>query len=61
MRALALQSAVGGMALNVLGMLLAAAGPLPSVAGAVDQEVVDVLAVVNTLRAAIPPRALSDC
>jgi heavy metal translocating P-type ATPase len=60
MRAIALQSAVGGMALSVLGMLLAAAGYLPPVAGAVAQEVIDVLAVANALRVAIPPRALSD-
>jgi heavy metal translocating P-type ATPase len=60
MRAIALQSAVGGMALSVLGMLLAAVGYLPPVAGAVAQEVIDVLAVVNALRAAFPPKALSD-
>jgi heavy metal translocating P-type ATPase len=60
MRTIALQSAVGGMALSVLGMVLAAAGLLPPVAGAVAQEVIDVLAVANALRAAIPPKALSD-
>jgi heavy metal translocating P-type ATPase len=60
MRTIALQSAVGGMALSVLGMLLAAAGLLPPVAGAVTQEVIDVLAVANALRVALPPRALSD-
>lgn len=60
MRAIALQSAVGGMALSVVGMVVAAAGYLPPVAGAVFQEVIDVVAVVNALRVAIPPRALSD-
>ena len=60
MRAIALQSAVGGMALSLLGMLLAALGLLPPVAGAVTQELIDVLAVVNALRVAIPPRSLSD-
>jgi heavy metal translocating P-type ATPase len=60
MRTIALQSAIGGMALSVLGMLLAAAGLLPPVAGAIAQEVIDVLAVANALRAAIPPKALSD-
>jgi heavy metal translocating P-type ATPase len=60
MRSVALQSAVGGMALSVIGMLLAAAGYLPPVAGAVMQEVIDVLAVVNALRVAFPPGALSD-
>lgn len=60
MRAIALQSAVGGMALSVLGMLAAAAGYLPPVAGALAQEIIDVLAVVNALRAAVAPRVLSD-
>jgi cation transport ATPase len=60
MRRIALQSAIGGMALSVVGMLVAAAGYLPPVAGAVTQEIIDVLAVVNALRVALPPKALSD-
>ena len=60
MRSIALQSAVGGMALSATGMLLASAGYLPPVAGAIVQEVIDVLAVVNALRVAIPPKSLSD-
>ena len=60
MRTIALQSAVGGMALSVGGMLLASTGWLTPVAGAVTQEVIDVLAVVNALRAALPPRHLTD-
>jgi len=60
MRSIALQSAVGGMALSVLGMLFAAAGYLPPVAGALAQEIIDVLAVANALRVALPPKALSD-
>jgi heavy metal translocating P-type ATPase len=60
MRRIALQSAVGGMALSVVGMLLAAAGYLPPVAGAVTQEIIDVAAVLNALRAALPPKALTD-
>jgi heavy metal translocating P-type ATPase len=60
MRSIALQSAVGGMALSAIGMLLAAAGYLPPVAGAIMQEVIDVLAVANALRVAIRPRMLSD-
>jgi heavy metal translocating P-type ATPase len=60
MRTIALQSAVGGMALSVVGMLFAAAGLLPPVAGAISQEVIDVFAVVNALRVAIPPRSLTD-
>jgi heavy metal translocating P-type ATPase len=60
LRAIALQSAVGGMALSVLGMILAAMGYLPPVAGAIAQEVIDVAAIVNSLRVAIPPRTLTD-
>ena len=60
MRRIALQSAVGGMVLSMVGMLIAAAGYLPPVAGAVTQEVIDVIAVVNALRVAIPPKSLID-
>jgi len=56
----ALQSAVAGMALSVIGMLLAAAGYLSPVAGAITQEVIDVLAVLNALRVALPPKSLTD-
>jgi cation transport ATPase len=60
MRRIALQSAVGGMALSVLGMLAAAAGFLPPVPGAILQEVIDVAAVLNALRAAWPPQSFTD-
>jgi P-type E1-E2 ATPase len=60
MRRIALQSAVGGMVLSVIGMLFAAAGYLPPVAGAITQEVIDVLAVLNALRVALPPKSLTD-
>jgi len=60
MRRVALQSAVGGMALSIIGMMLASAGYLPPVAGAVTQEVIDVVAVANALRAAVRPRKLTD-
>jgi P-type E1-E2 ATPase len=60
MRSIALQSAVGGMAASLVGMLLASAGYLPPVAGAILQEVIDVLAVLNALRVAWPPRQLAD-
>jgi heavy metal translocating P-type ATPase len=60
LRTVALQSAVGGMALSLVGMAVAAAGYLPPVAGAVLQEVIDVAAVVNALRVALPPRSLTD-
>jgi heavy metal translocating P-type ATPase len=51
MRSVALQSAVGGMALSVVGMFFAAAGYLPPVFGALTQEVIDLFAVLNALRA----------
>ncbi len=60
MRGIALQSAIGGMALSVGGMLLAALGLLTPLQGAISQEVIDVLAVLNALRAAFPPRELID-
>jgi len=60
LRAILLQSAVGGMALSLIGMGLAAAGYLPPVAGAILQEVVDVAAVLNALRVAFPPKSLTD-
>jgi heavy metal translocating P-type ATPase len=60
MRTIALQSAVGGMALSVGGMVLASVGWLTPVEGAVAQELIDVAAVVNALRAAVPPRRIYD-
>jgi len=60
MRRIALQSAVGGMALSVAGMLIAFGGWLPPVAGAVFQEVIDLAAVLNALRAAVAGGDLSD-
>jgi heavy metal translocating P-type ATPase len=60
MRRIALQSAVGGMALSIGGMLVAAAGYLPPVAGAILQEAIDVAVVFNALRMAIPPGRLTD-
>jgi len=60
MRIIALQSAVGGMTLSVIGMIFAATGHLSPVSGAITQEVIDVLAVLNALRAAFPPKVISD-
>jgi P-type E1-E2 ATPase len=60
MRIIALQSAVGGMGLSVIGMVFAATGHLTPVAGAITQEVIDVLAVLNALRAALPPKVIHD-
>ena len=60
MRAIALQSALGGMALSVVGMIAAAAGLLPALQGAVAQEIIDLLAVLNAVRVALPTRTMSD-
>ncbi|EMI43609.1 heavy metal translocating P-type ATPase [Rhodopirellula sp. SWK7] len=60
MRRIALQSAIGGMALSLVGMGFASAGYLPPVAGAICQEVIDVVAVLNALRVAIEPKTLID-
>ena len=60
MRTIALQSAVGGMVLSVVGMVFAAAGHLSPVSGAISQEVIDVLAVLNALRAAFAPKVIHD-
>lgn len=60
MRRIALQSALGGMILSVLGMGFAAAGYLSPVAGAICQELIDIAAVLNALRVALPQAALID-
>jgi cation transport ATPase len=48
------------MTLSVIGMIFAATGHLSPVSGAITQEVIDVLAVLNALRAAFPPKVISD-
>ena len=60
MRNIALQSAIGGMALSILGMLAAALGYLPPIGGAIGQEIIDLAAVLNAVRVALPPRFLVD-
>lgn len=60
MRKIALQSALGGMALSILGMMIAAFGFLPPVAGAISQEVIDVIAIMNSLRTIWKPKNISD-
>jgi heavy metal translocating P-type ATPase len=60
MRSIALESAVGGMALSVLGMVAAAFGYLPPIGGAIAQEVIDLVAVLNAVRVAIPTKNLTD-
>ncbi len=60
MRQIALQSAVGGMALSVCGMILAMMGWLHPVGGAIGQEIIDIVAVLNALRVSMLPKTLTD-
>lgn len=60
MRKIALQSALGGMALSIMGMVIAAFGFLPPVAGAISQEIIDVFAILNALRTIWKPAIMSD-
>jgi len=55
MRRIALQSALGGMSLSTVGMIVAACGLITPVVGAIAQECIDVFAVLNALRAAQEP------
>lgn len=49
-RKIALQSAVGGMMLSIIGMGFAAFGYINPVTGAILQELIDVFAIINSLR-----------
>lgn len=60
MRRIALESAVGGMALSIAGMIVAALGYLPPIGGAIAQELIDLAAVLNAVRVAFPGRHLTD-
>jgi len=60
LRRIALQSALGGMAASILGMIAAALGYLPPIWGAVGQELIDLLAVLNAVRVALPTENLQD-
>lgn len=60
LRHIALQCALGGMALSVLGMVFAALGYLSPVQGALAQEAIDLLAILNALRMAWRPKITID-
>jgi heavy metal translocating P-type ATPase len=49
-RKIALLSAIGGMTLSIIGMGFAAAGYISPVAGAILQEIIDIVAILNSLR-----------
>jgi cation transport ATPase len=44
----------------MIGMVMAAGGLLPPVAGAITQEIIDVAAVLNALRVTLPTKDLRD-
>ncbi len=50
-RFIALQSVIAGMGLSLVAMLVATSGVLAPVAGAVIQELIDVVVILNALRA----------
>lgn len=60
LRLIALQSAIGGMALSLIGMGFAAAGYISPVQAALLQEFIDVLAITNALRLSLGKRIETD-
>ena len=56
-RRIAVQAVVIGMGLSLVAMVAAASGLLPPAAGALVQEVIDVLAIGIALRAVLPARS----
>jgi len=60
MRRIALQSALGGMLASIVGMIAAALGYLPPIGGAIAQEIIDLFAVLNAVRVALPTDDLQD-
>ena len=50
-RTIALQSVIAGMAMSIAAMLVATTGALPPVVGALIQEAIDVIVILNALRA----------
>jgi heavy metal translocating P-type ATPase len=60
MRRIALQSALGGMIASIVGMIAAALGYLPPIGGAIAQEIIDLFAVLNAVRVALPTDDLQD-
>lgn len=60
MRRIALQSAIGGIVLSMIGMVLAVMGMLPPLVGAAAQEAIDLLAILNAARVVAVRRPLAD-
>ena len=60
MRGIALTSAVGGMGLSLAGMAAASFGLISPIQGAIAQEIIDLLSILNSLRMILPTGSLSD-
>jgi P-type E1-E2 ATPase len=60
MRGIALTSAVGGMGLSLIGMGAASLGLINPIQGAIAQEVIDLLSILNSLRMILPTGSLAD-
>ena len=60
MRRIAITSAVGGMLLSMIGMAAGALGYLKPIEGAILQEGIDLLSILNSLRMILPTAPLSD-
>jgi len=60
MRKIALQSAGGGMILSIIGMIFASFGMISPALGAVIQQIIDVLAIMNSLRLTFSKSINSD-
>lgn len=60
MRRIALVSAVGGMGLSLIGMGAASLGLITPIQGAIAQEVIDLLSILNSLRMILPVGSLTD-
>ena len=60
MRGIALVSAVGGMGLSLIGMGAASFGLITPIQGAIVQEVIDLLSILNSLRMILPTGSLTD-
>ncbi len=60
MRKIAMQSAIGGMILSIIGMGFAAAGFIPPVMGALIQEGIDVISILYALRLTLSNSVKTD-
>ena len=59
-RKIILQSAIGGMLFSIVGMILASFGLISPSEGAIAQQIIDAVAIVNALRLTITKNVVSD-